>query len=319
MMVAPLEFEKHVADLEGKLAELHHLSSLDNLDILNEMTRLKGKVEKMLYQIYNKLTPWQKVQVARHASRPDFFNYVEFLIDDFTELAGDRCFGEDKAIIGGLGRFRGQAVVVMGHQKGKDTESRLRHNFGMARPEGYRKARRLMEMAEKFGLPLITLVDTAGAHPGINAEERGQAEAIARCIETSVMLTIPFVATITGEGGSGGAIALAVANHIYMLEHSVYSVISPEGCASILWRTNEKKEAAAEALRMTAQDLFKFGVIDGIIKEPLGGAHRDSKQMMQSVGDQIEKALRQLISLSQAERKRQKEEKFLKMGRKALI
>jgi acetyl-CoA carboxylase carboxyl transferase subunit alpha len=319
MMVAPLEFEKRVAELEGKLAELHHLSSTDDFDILSEMTRLKAKVEKMLHQIYDKLTPWQKVQVARHVARPNFLNYVEFLIDDFTELAGDRCFGEDKAIIGGLGRFRGQSVMIIGHQKGRDTESRLRHNFGMARPEGYRKARRLMEMAEKFNLPLITLVDTAGAHPGINAEERGQAEAIARCIETSVMLTIPIVATITGEGGSGGAIALAVANHIYMLEHSVYSVISPEGCASILWRTNDKKEVAADALRMTAQDLLKLGIINAIIKEPLGGAHRDSTQSMQAVGDQIEIALRHLIPMSGFERKRQKEEKFLEMGRKALI
>lgn len=317
-MATPLEFEKRIAELESKLAELQHLSNSDGFNILEEMTRLKAKVEKMLHQTYDKLTPWQKVQVARHVERPNFLEYLEFLIDEFVELSGDRCFGEDKAIIGGLGRFRGHSVVIIGHQKGRDTESRLKHNFGMARPEGYRKARRLMEMAEKFDLPLITLIDTAGAHPGIDAEERGQAEAIARCIETSIMLTVPVIATITGEGGSGGAVAIAVANHIFMLEHSVYSVISPEGCASILWRTADKKETASEALKMTAQDLLKLGVINAVIKEPLGGAHRDPTKTMQAVGDRIEKSLRYLIPLNGQERRRLKEEKFLAMGRQGL-
>lgn len=317
-MAAPLEFEKRIAELESKLAELQHLSNSDGFNILEEMTRLKAKVEKMLHQTYDKLAPWQKVQVARHVERPNFLEYLEFLIDEFVELSGDRCFGEDKAIIGGLGRFRGHSVVIIGHQKGRDTESRLKHNFGMARPEGYRKARRLMEMAEKFDLPLITLIDTAGAHPGIDAEERGQAEAIARCIETSIMLTVPVIATITGEGGSGGAVAIAVANHIFMLEHSVYSVISPEGCASILWRTADKKETASEALKMTAQDLLKLGVINAVIKEPLGGAHRDPTKTMQAVGDRIEKSLRYLIPLNGQERRRLKEEKFLAMGRQGL-
>jgi acetyl-CoA carboxylase carboxyl transferase subunit alpha len=269
-----LDFEKPIAELEGKINELKHLSDDSDINIAEEVEKLQGKAERLLKQTYAKLTPWQKAQVARHPERPHFRDYLSRLIQDFTPLAGDRAFAEDPAIIGGLGRFRGQSVVVIGQEKGADTQGRIRHNFGMARPEGYRKARRLMELAGHYRLPIVTLVDTAGAYPGIGAEERGQAEAIARCIEACLNLEAPLVSSIIGEGGSGGAIAIATANRIYMLEHAIYSVISPEGCASILWRSGDQAKEAAEALKLTAQDLLKLGVIDTIVEEPMGGAQR---------------------------------------------
>lgn len=312
-MVTPLEFEKNIHALESKLHELMLLSS--SASHTSDISDLKLKIEKQLEQTYKKLTPWQKVLVARHVERPSFKDYLAGLIDDFVELSGDRTFAEDQAIIAGIGRFRGQSVMIMGHQKGNDTESRIRHNFGMARPEGYRKAKRLMQLADRFQLPLITLIDTAGAHPGIDAEERGQAEAIAASIETMADLRIPVVATITGEGGSGGAIALAVANHVHILEHSIYSVISPEGCASILWRTSEKKELAAEALQLTAQDLIQHHVVDRIIDEPIGGAHRNPQATITAVGDTIEQSLKTLSVMDGEQIRRHRQDKFLKMGR----
>lgn len=319
-MVTALDFEKHIAELEGKLRELRHLTSDSRIDIASEIKRLETKIARLLSQTYQKLTPWQKVQVARHPDRPHFKDYVEALIDDFVPLAGDRYYGEDSAILGGLGTFRGQSVVVLGHEKGSDTESRLKHNFGMPRPEGYRKARRLMDLADRFSLPLLTFVDTAGAHPGKEAEERGQAEAIARCIEKLLDLSVPVLSVITGEGGSGGAIALAVANEVLMLEHSVYSVISPEGCASILWRTADKKEDAASAQKLTAQDLKALGVADSIITEPLGGAHRSPFSAIQAVGDALEKRLETYDQDPdrQYDLKQSRQEKFLAMGRKSL-
>ncbi len=314
-MMMPLDFEKNVHQLEGKLKELLSLSEDGDINITDEVKRLDHKVKKLLRSTYGKLTPWQKVQVARHLDRPNFKEYVQALIEDFVELAGDRTFGDDPAIRGGLGRFKGQSVVIMGHQKGRTTEERLKHNFGMARPEGYRKAKRLMELADRFHLPVITLIDTAGAHPGLDAEERGQSEAIARSIETMAALKVPIVATITGEGGSGGAIALAVGNCVYMLEHAVYSIISPEGCAAILWRTRDKKDVAASALKLTAKDLLKLGVIDKIITEPLGGAHRNAEKAIKRVGQAIEGALSELVSMSGDELRRQRREKFLSIGR----
>ena len=269
-----LEFEKPISELEGKVKELRHLSNGSDLDLADEIARLEARAEKLLRQTYAKLTPWQKTQVARHPDRPHFSHYVAALLEDYTPLAGDRAFGDDRAIQGGLARFRGRSVVVIGHEKGTDTEGRVRHNFGMANPEGYRKAVRLMHLAERFGLPVITLVDTPGAYPGIGAEERGQAEAIARAIEACLQIAVPLVGAIIGEGGSGGAVALAVADRVLMLEHAVYSVISPEGCAAILWRSGDQAPAAAEAMRLTAQDLHELGVVDQIIPEPLGGAHR---------------------------------------------
>jgi acetyl-CoA carboxylase carboxyl transferase subunit alpha len=314
-MVTPLEFEKSIHVLESRLDELLQLPLTGNPKNSNEINDLKQKIDKELRSTYSKLTPWQKVLVARHVERPSFKEYLESLIYDFVELSGDRSFAEDQAIIAGIGRFRGQSVMIMGHQKGRDTESRIRHNFGMARPEGYRKAKRLMLMAEHFQIPLLTLVDTAGAHPGIDAEERGQAEAIASCIETMADLTIPVVATITGEGGSGGAIALAVANHVNILEHSVYSVISPEGCASILWRTSDKRELAAEALQLTAQDLIKLHVVDKIIEEPVGGAQRNASRTIAAIGDSIEQSLKSLSALSGEQLRKHRQERFLKIGR----
>src|SRR5579872_3727480 len=269
-----LDFEKPIAELEGKIEELRHLSNGNDINIADEVTRLETKVDRLLRQTYAKLTPWQKVQIARHPDRPHGGDYLQRLITDFTPLAGDRTFAEDRAIIGGLGRFRGRSVVVIAHEKGADTEARVRHNFGMARPEGYRKARRLMELANRFKLPVLTFVDTAGAYPGIDAEARGQAEAIARAVEACLEIEVPLIATVIGEGGSGGAIALAAGNVVLMLEHAVYSVISPEGCASILWRSAENAQDAAEALRLTAQDLLRLGIIDQVVPEPLGGAHR---------------------------------------------
>src|SRR5579859_544156 len=306
-----LDFEKPIAELEGKIEELRHLTNGSDLNIAEEVTRLEAKVDRQLRQTYARLTAWQKVQVARHPERPHASDFIKALITDFTPLAGDRAFGEDRAILGGLGRFRGLSAVVMGQEKGADTESRVRHNFGMARPEGYRKARRLMELAARFRIPVLTFVDTAGAYPGIDAEARGQAEAIARSIETCLSIEVPLVAAIIGEGGSGGAIALAAGNRVLMLEHAVYSVISPEGCASILWRSAEQAEEAAEALRLTAQDLQKLGIIDDIVPEPLGGAHREPLITMDAVGLALDGALQQLAGLSGDELKSARRAKFL--------
>ncbi|SEH33494.1 acetyl-CoA carboxylase carboxyltransferase subunit alpha [Magnetospirillum fulvum] len=313
-----LEFEKPVAELEGKIEELRHLSDSGEVNIAEEVGKLQAKVDKLLRTTYAKLTPWQKTQVARHPQRPHALAYIQALIEDFTPLAGDRLFAEDQAIVGGLGRFRGRSVVVIGHEKGHDTDGRIRHNFGMAKPEGYRKARRLMELADHFQIPVITLVDTAGAYPGVDAEARGQAEAIARSIDAGLNLRVPFVSTIIGEGGSGGAIALATANTVLMLEHSVYSVISPEGCASILWRSGENAKDAAEQLRLTAQDLLKLGVIDAEIPEPLGGAHRDVPLVVQTLGNALEKALADLSGIEGGVLRARRRDKFLEMGKVGL-
>ena len=313
-----LEFERPIAELESKIEELRHLPTSGDLNIAEEVGILEAKASKLLKQTYAKLTAWQKVQVARHPDRPHFLDYAAALLTEFTPLAGDRTFAEDEALVGGLARFRGQAVVVMGTEKGNEVEGRVRHNFGAAKPEGYRKARRLFDLAERFHLPVVTLVDTSGAYPGLEAEERGQAEAIARSIEASLGLTVPLVATIIGEGGSGGAVAIAAGNTVLMLEHAVYSVISPEGCASILWRSKDQAPAAAEALKLTAQDLLKLGVIDEIVPEPMGGAHRDKRAAMTVVGDAIEAALKPLLGKSPAELKQHRREKFLAMGAQGL-
>ena len=310
-----LDFEKPIAELEGKIEELRHLSDDGQINIAEEVGKLQTKADRLLRQSYAKLSAWQKAQVARHPERPHVSDYIAGLIEDFMPLAGDRAFAEDPAIIGGLGRFRGYTVLVLGQEKGRDTTSRVRHNFGMARPEGYRKAQRLMRMADRFGLPVVTLVDTAGAYPGIEAEERGQAEAIARCLEVCLNLRAPFVSVIVGEGGSGGAIAIATANRVLMLEHSIYSVITPEGCASILWRSGEQAQEAAEALKMTAQDLLKLGVIDEIVKEPLGGAQRGKRETVQAVGDAIERHLSELLGRDRDDLRAARREKYLEMGR----
>jgi len=309
-----LDFERPIAELEGKIEELRHLATGSELNIAEEVGRLQAKAERQLRQTYARLTPWQKVLVARHPDRPHCLDYIAGLVEDFTPLAGDRSFGEDRAVVGGLGRFRGYSVVVLGTEKGADTEARILHNFGMARPEGYRKARRLMRLAERFGLPVLTLVDTAGAYPGIDAEARGQSEAIARAVETCLDLQVPLVAAIIGEGGSGGAIALAAGNSVLMLEHAVYSVISPEGCASILWRSADNAQDAAEALRLTAQELLRFGVIDAIVPEPLGGAHRAPQAAIGQLGDAIEAALHPLLALDGPSLRTQRRQKFLAMG-----
>lgn len=291
-----LDFEKPISELEEKIKELKRLNTGD-LSILDDVKRLENKLQKMRKKIYSNLTPWQKVQVARHQDRPQTSDYIQALIDDFVPLAGDRLFGDDSAITAGIGRFGGLSVAVLGHEKGKDTEGRIKHNFGMSHPEGYRKAIRIMDLADKFKLPLLTFVDTAGAYPGIGAEERGQAEAIAKSIERSLSFKQPIVATIIGEGGSGGAIAIATANAVFMLEHSIYSVISPEGCASILYRNADMAKEAAEALRLTAQDLLKFKIIDGIIDEPIGGAHKNPEKTIKAVGEQIKLALLELDNI----------------------
>ncbi len=316
-MTAPLDFEQPILELEGKIEELRHLSGEGDLNIADEVSRLQAKADRLLRQIYEKLSPWQKVQVARHQERPHFSDYLS-LFDEFVPIAGDRCFADDKAIAGGLARFRGRSCVVIGQEKGADTAARVAHNFGMARPEGYRKARRLMELADRFVLPVISLVDTPGAYPGVGAEERGQAEAIARCIETCLRIRVPMISIIIGEGGSGGAIAIATGDHVIMLEHSVYSVISPEGCASILWRSAEHAQEAAEALRMTAQDLFRMKLVDEVVMEPLGGAHRDKAAAIKSVGDAIEQRLGPLLALDGDRLRTRRREKFLEMGRQGL-
>ena len=309
-----LEFEKPIAELEGKIQELRHLSDDSGIRIADEVERLQNRVDRLLVQTYARLTAWQKVQVARHPGRPHCLDYIDALIGEFTPLAGDRIYGEDQAVVGGLGRFRGRSVVVIGHEKGADTDSRIRHNFGMARPEGYRKAQRLMRLADRFGLPVITFVDTAGAYPGVGAEERGQAEAIARSIETGLGLRVPVVGVVIGEGGSGGAIAIAVANRVLMLEHAVYSVISPEGCASILWRDASHATEAANALKLTAQDMLQLGVIDTIVPEPVGAAHRDSKAAIEAAGRAISDSFDALRGLEGDALRRQRREKFMQMG-----
>ncbi len=316
-MSTKLEFEKPVLELEAKITELRKVHSDGDVNIAEEINRMQNKAERLLKQTYSKLTPQQKVQVARHQDRPHFADYIDALIEDFTPLAGDRNFAEDMALPGGLGRFAGQSCVIMGHEKGSDTESRIKHNFGMARPEGYRKAQRLMRMAEQFSLPIITLVDTAGAYPGVGAEERGQSEAIAKSIETCLRVETPLISVIIGEGGSGGAIAIAAADRVFMMEHSVYSVISPEGCASILWRSANHANDAAEALKLTAQDMYEQRLIDGIIPEPLGAAHRNKKAAIAAVGKQLEKSLKELQGKDSAKLKKDRHQKFLKMGQAA--
>ena len=312
-----LDFEKPVADLETKVEELKQLASQgDAVSIAEELSKLEAKAAKALSDLYAALTPWQKIQVARHAERPHFSDYVRQLIADFTPLAGDRAFGEDEAIVGGFGRFRGEPVCVIGQEKGSDTQSRLKHNFGMARPEGYRKAVRIMELADRFGLPVISLVDTAGAFPGVDAEERGQAEAIARSTDISLALGVPNLAVIVGEGGSGGAIAIAASNKVLMLEHAVYTVASPEASASILWRDSGKAQEAATSMKITAQDLLKFGIIDAIVPEPSGGAHRDPTATIAAVGDALRTELATLANLSREQIATLRSEKFMAIGKK---
>jgi len=313
-MATFLDFEKPLAELDARVTELRDTAAAGSLNIDAEIEKLQAKSERMLRETYGKLTPWQKTQVARHPERPHFKDYVAGLVEDFVPLAGDRAFGDDQAIVGGLGRLKGRRIMLIGHEKGDDTASRLRHNFGMAKPEGYRKVIRLMKLADRFGLPVVTLVDTPGAFPGVQAEERGQAEAIARSTEACLALTVPLVAAIVGEGGSGGAIALAAANRVLMLEHSVYAVISPEGCASILWRTADKAADAAEAMRVTAGDLKQLGVIDRIVPEPLGGAHRKPAEAIASLGEAVGEELSTLSALSPAEILADRRAKFLAIG-----
>jgi len=311
-----LDFEKPVAELEAKVEELRAMQAGgDAVAVDEEINRLETKAAQALKDLYAGLSPWQKTQVARHPERPHCLDYIGALITDFTALAGDRKFGDDDAVIGGFGRFRGESICVIGHEKGATTETRLKHNFGMARPEGYRKAARLMEMADRFEIPVVALVDTAGAYPGIGAEERGQAEAIARSTEACLNLGVPNVAVILGEGGSGGAIAIATANRVLMLEHAIYSVISPEGAASILWRDTSKAQEAPTNMKFAAQDLVRFGIIDAIITEPIGGAHRDAGATIASTGDAIADALSSLGNLDRAAVRRHRREKFLEIGR----
>ncbi|MBJ3774204.1 acetyl-CoA carboxylase carboxyltransferase subunit alpha [Acuticoccus mangrovi] len=310
-----LDFEKPVADVIGKIEELRALGDSSTVDGGDEITKLEDKAERALAELYAKLSPWQKTAVARHPDRPQTSNYVARLLTDFSPLAGDRSYKEDAAIIAGVGRLGGRSVALLGHERGHDTEGRLKHNFGMARPEGYRKAKRIMQLAERFRLPLVTLVDTSGAYPGVGAEQRGQAEAIARSTEQALTLTVPSVAVVIGEGGSGGALALAATNRVIMLEHAVYSVISPEGAASILWRDAARAQEAAANMKITAQDLLRLGVIDAIIDEPLGGAHRDPLATIDRVGSAISDALDGLAPLDGAGLKKQRAERFLAIGR----
>ncbi len=319
-----LDFEKPIAELEGRIDDLRTINGDEAVNVEEEISKLESRAEKLLADTYANLSRWQKTSVARHAARPHFKEYVAGLTEDFTPLAGDRAFGEDKAILGGPARFRGRSVMIIGHEKGRDTKSRIDHNFGMARPEGYRKSVRLMEMAERFDMPVITLIDTSGAYPGKGAEERGQAEAIAASTEKCLSLGAPLVSVIVGEGGSGGAVALAAANKVLMMEHAVYSVISPEGCASILWKEAQgkgenKAPDAAEAMKISAQDLLELKVIDGIVPEPLGGAHRDPEAAIERLGDAIEAALHDLEPLSPDELRVQRRAKFLEIGRSLAV
>ncbi|MCW2315073.1 acetyl-CoA carboxylase carboxyl transferase subunit alpha [Rhodoblastus acidophilus] len=316
-MASYLDFEKPVAELEARVEDLRALSEKkDSPNIGEELAKLEAKAAKALADLYATLTPWQKTQVARHPQRPHCVDYVAGLIEDFTPLAGDRKFAEDEAILCGLGRFRGQSVAVIGQEKGFDTSSRLKHNFGMVKPEGYRKAVRIMELADRFGLPVVSFVDTAGAFPGVEAEERGQAEAIARATEAALVQGTPNVATVIGEGGSGGALGIAACNTVLMLEHSIYTVASPEASASILWRDSSRAQDAATSMKITAQDLMKFGIIDGIIAEPVGGAHRDPAAAIRSVGDAVASALARFADMTPDEVRATRQEKFLAIGRK---
>ena len=311
-----LDFEKQIAELESKVEELRTLEEDDDsgMSIDEEIAKLEDKAHKALQEVYNKLTPWQKTQVARHPDRPHYFDYIARLIDDFVPFSGDRYFGEDNALIGGIGRFRGRSVMVLGHEKGADTNSRLEHNFGMARPEGYRKAIRLMEMAERFELPVLTFVDTAGAYPGVGAEERGQAEAIARCTDCCLGLKVPLLTVIIGEGGSGGAVAIATANKVLMLEHAIYTVISPEGAASILWHDSSRAKDAATNMRITAQDLQDMNVVDIVVPEPVGGAHRAPDDVIDETGDVLQKLLDGYEGMAVEEIRRERQDKYLAMG-----
>lgn len=314
-----LDFEKGPAELQGKASELRAMAGANpDLDISAEAAQLESRATDLLKSLYAKLDPWQKCQVARHPDRPHARHYIERLFSDYTPLAGDRLFGEDLAIIGGLARFRGQPVMVLGHEKGEDTKTRLKHNFGMARPEGYRKVVRLMQMADRFGLPIITLVDTQGAYPGKGAEERGQAEAIARATDMCLSVGVPLVSVVLGEGGSGGAVAMATGNRLIMLEHAVYSVISPEGCAAILWKNAEKAEDAANALRLTAQDLEKLGLTDRIVSEPIGGAQRNPHEAIDSVGEALSEMLEELGGLSAEELRSERRQRFIEIGTRGL-
>ncbi len=311
-----LEFERPIAELEGKIVELQKLAEEDpSMDIDGEVASLQSRAGTLVADTYARLTPWQKVQVARHPGRPHFLDYARHILEDFTPLAGDRAYGEDQAVVAGLARFRGRPIAFIGQEKGNDTQSRIKHNFGSAMPEGYRKAVRIFELADRFDLPVLSFCDTSGAYPGVSAEERGQAEAIARSIEAGLSVRTPFIATIIGEGMSGGAIAIAAASRVYMLEHSIYSVISPEGCASILWRSADKAQEAATALKITAQDLLELKIIDGIVEEPVGGAHRAPAETIEAVADQIAAGLKEMEGISGEELLRQRRAKFLAMGR----
>jgi acetyl-CoA carboxylase carboxyl transferase subunit alpha len=311
-----LEFERPIAELEGKIVELKKLAEDDpTMEIDTEVERLQSRAGTLVADTYARLTPWQKVQVARHPGRPHFLDYARHILEDFTPLAGDRSFAEDQAVVAGLARFRGRPIAFIGQEKGNDTQSRIKHNFGSAMPDGYRKAVRIFELAGRYDLPVLSFADTAGAYPGVSAEERGQAEAIARSIEAGLSVKTPFIATIIGEGMSGGAIAIAAASRVYMLEHSIYSVISPEGCASILWRSADKAQEAATVLKITAQDLLQLKVIDGIVPEPVGGAHRAPIEAIEAVADQIETGLKEMDGMSGDEILRQRRAKFLAMGR----
>ena len=313
-----LDFEHKIAELEKKIEELRHLSDTSSVNIANEISKLQSKADRLLRSTYQSLTPWQKVLVARHPERPHFRDYVDILLEEYTSFSGDRNFADDKAITGGLGKFQGTTCVVLGNEKGANTNDRIHHNFGMARPEGYRKAQRLMTLADRFRLPVLTFVDTPGAYPGIDAEERGQAEAIASCIDVCLSIRVPIISVVIGEGGSGGAIALATANHAIMLEHSIYSVISPEGCASILWRSADKAQDAAKALRLTAQDLQNLNLIDEVVPEPVGGAHRDPGKAIRSLGERIRTTLDALLTLDREELRQRRRGKFLAMGKSGL-